>query len=153
MKQVWVKVIPWATEAAQAALESGADALWVEPSVSSEVKKLARVPTVAADGDLLLGKDVVEKEIREKRDEEEIRSLALTKKVVVKGGDWTIIPMENLLSRTGNLFLEVKSAEEGHTSFSPSRGKARTSVSPPPGCGASKRWEWAIGFAWIPARR
>jgi 3-dehydroquinate synthase II len=117
MKQVWVKVIPWSTEAAQAALESGADALWVEPTISSEVKKLARVPTVAADGDFVLEKDVVEKEIREKRDEEEIRSLALSKKVVVKGGDWTIIPMENLLSRTGNLFLEVKTAEEGHTAL------------------------------------
>ena len=59
----------------------------------------------------------MEKEVREKKDEEEIIHLSLSRKVVVKGGDWTIIPLENLLSRTRNLFLEVTTIKEGQTAL------------------------------------
>ncbi len=117
-KQVWVKVIPWAVSVAQAAMESGADALWVEAGIRTEVSKMGLIPTVAEDGDLQLGRDVVEKEVRDKKDEEEIISLSLRKKVVVKGEDWKIIPLENLLSRAGNLFVEITSLKEGQTALS-----------------------------------
>ena len=75
------------------------------------------ISTIAEDGDLMLGRDVVEKEIREKKDEEEIITLSLSKKVVVKGGNWTIIPLENLLSKTNNLFVEIDSLQEGKTAL------------------------------------
>jgi len=117
MKTVWVKVIPWNLELAQAAMESGADALWIPSGMQSEVKKMGIVPTVAEDGDMKLGHDVVEKEVREKKDEEEILNLALSKRVIVRGGDWTIIPLENLLSKTDHLFLEINQLHEGRTSF------------------------------------
>jgi len=117
-KKVWVKVIPWTVEVAQAAMESGADALWVEAGIRPEVRKVGLIPTVAEDGDLMLGRDVVEKEVRDKKDEEEIVSLSLQKKVVVKGGDWKIIPLENLLSRTANLFVEIAGLKEGQTALS-----------------------------------
>jgi len=116
-KQVWVKVIPWTVEVAQAAMEGGADALWVEVGIHPEVKKMGLIPTVAEDGDLQLGQDVVEKEIRGKKDEEEIVNLSLTKKVVVRGADWKIIPLENLLSRTKNLFVEVADLKGGQTAL------------------------------------
>jgi len=64
-----------------------------------------------------LGRDVVEKEIREKKDEEEIIALSLSKKVVVRGTDWTIIPLENLLSRANNLFFEVDNLKGGQTAL------------------------------------
>jgi len=99
MKKIWVKVVPWDREIARAALESGADALWTPPGMGQEVRKMGILPTVSEDGDLQLGRDVVVKEIREKKDEEEILALSLSKKVVVRGGDWMIIPLENLLSR------------------------------------------------------
>jgi len=118
MKQVWVKIIPWGAELAQAAMESGADALWVETGIRSEVKKMGLIPTVAEDGDYVLGRDVVEKEVLEKKDEEEIVNLSFSKKVVVKGKDWTIIPLENLLSRAGNIFVEITDLQEGQTAFS-----------------------------------
>ncbi|MDP3040696.1 MAG: 3-dehydroquinate synthase II, partial [Deltaproteobacteria bacterium] len=118
MKQVWVKIIPWGAELAQAAMESGADALWVEAGIRSEVKKMGLIPTVAEDGDYVLGRDVVEKEVVEKKDEEEIVNLSFYKKVVVKGKDWTIIPLENLLSRAGNIFVEIADLQEGKTAFS-----------------------------------
>jgi len=117
MKKVWVKAIPWDREIAHAAVECGADALWVPPGFASEVRKIGLIPIVAEDGDLKLGEDVVEKEVREKRDEEEIVALSLSQKVVVKGGDWTIIPLENLLSKADHLFVEINQLHEGRTSF------------------------------------
>lgn len=118
MKKVWVKSIPWNQEIALAAVESGADGLWIPPGMSSEVRKMGIIPVIAEDGDIMLGRDVVEKEIRGKKDEEEIITLSLSKKVVVRDGDWKIIPLENLLSRTKNLFVEIGELEDGRTALS-----------------------------------
>jgi 3-dehydroquinate synthase II len=118
MKKVWVKTVPWSKEVALAAVESGADALWIPPGMGSEVRKMGIIPTVAEDGDFVLGRDVVEKEIRGKKDEEDIIALSLSKKVVVRGVDWTIIPLENLLSRTNNIFLEIDDLQMGETALS-----------------------------------
>jgi 3-dehydroquinate synthase II len=118
MKKIWVKVIPWKQEIARIALECGADALWTPPGMGQEVRKLGILPTVSEDGDLQLGRDVVVKEVREKKDEEEILALSLSKKVVVRGRDWMIIPLENLLSRTKNLFVEIHDLKEGQTALS-----------------------------------
>jgi len=115
MKKIWVKAVPWEKEIALAAMEGGADALWIPPGMGSEVRKIGLISTIAEDGDLILGRDVVEKEIREKKDEEEIVTLSLSKKVVVRDGDWTIIPLENLLSRTNNLFVEIDHLKGGQT--------------------------------------
>jgi 3-dehydroquinate synthase II len=118
MKKVWVKAVPWSKEIALAAVESGADALWVPAGMGSEVKKIGIIPTVSEDGDLMLGRDVVEREIRDKKDEEEIIALSLSKKVIVRGTDWTIIPLENLLSRANNLFVEVDHLKGGQMALS-----------------------------------
>ena len=117
MRKIWVKAIPWNKEIAAIALECGADALWVPPGMGQEVRKIGVIPIVSEDGDLVVGRDVVVKEIREKKDEEEIGALTLSKKVVVRGGDWMIIPLENLLSRTNNLFVEIRDLKEGETAF------------------------------------
>jgi 3-dehydroquinate synthase II len=85
--------------------------------MGQEVRKMGIIPTVSEDGDLMLGRDVVVKEIREKKDEEEILALSLSKKVVVRGGDWMIIPLENLLSRANNLFVEINDLKEGQTAL------------------------------------
>ena len=117
MKRIWVKAIPWKKESALTAIENGADALWVPSGMGAEVKKMGIIPIVAEDGDILLGRDVVEREIREKKDEEEIVSISLSKKVVVRATDWKIIPLENLLSRRNNLFIEIENLQEGETAF------------------------------------
>ena len=117
MKEIWVKAVPWKKEIAMAAIEGGADALWVPSGMGSEVKKMGIIPIVAEDGDILLGRDVVEREVREKKDEEEILSVSLSKKVVVRATDWKIIPLENLLSRMNNLFIEIETLQEGETAF------------------------------------
>jgi len=117
MKKIWVKVIPWKEEIARAALECGADALWTPPGMGQEARKMGILPTISEDGDLRLGRDVVVKEIREKKDEDEILALSLSKRVVVRGGDWMIIPLENLLSKTNNLFVEIHDLKEGQTAL------------------------------------
>ena len=117
MKKIWVKAIPWKKEIAMAALECGADALWIPPGMGQEVKKMGIIPIVSEDGDLILGRDVMVKEIREKKDEEEILALSQSKKVIVRGGDWRIIPLENLLSKTNNLFVEINDLKEGQTAL------------------------------------
>lgn len=117
-KQIWVKVIPWDLETARAAVESGADALWVEAGLSAEIKKIGIIPIISADGDLKLGQDVIEREVREKKDEEEIVKLSRQSKVVVKCADWKIIPLENLLSRTKNLFMEIEDLPQAETALS-----------------------------------
>jgi 3-dehydroquinate synthase II len=117
MKKIWVKAIPWKKEIAMAALECGADALWIPSNMGSEVRKMGIIPIVSEDGDIKLGRDVVVKEVREKKDEEEIITLSLSRKVVVRDGDWKIIPLENLLSRTNNLFVEINDLKEGQTAL------------------------------------
>jgi 3-dehydroquinate synthase II len=118
MKQIWVKAIPWIREVALAAVESGADALWVPPGKASEVRKMGIIPTVAEDGDLVLGRDVVEREVKGKADEEEIVELSQSRRVVVRGDDWTIIPLENLVSQARNIFVEIENLQEATIALS-----------------------------------
>jgi 3-dehydroquinate synthase II len=115
MKTVWIKAIPWKKEIVTTALESGADAVMVPKGCSGKVKKLGVITTIADDGDLRLGRDVVEWEIRSKADEEKILSLSRRSKVIVRTRDWTVIPLENLIAQTANLIVEVKTAREART--------------------------------------
>jgi 3-dehydroquinate synthase II len=115
MKTVWIKCVPWKKEVVTTALESGADAVMVPKGCSSKVKKLGVITTIADDGDLRLGKDVVEWEIRSKADEDKIVSLSRRSKVIVRTRDWTVIPLENLIAQTSNLIVEVKTAREAKT--------------------------------------
>ena len=118
MKRVWVRVEPWGKELALAALESGADAVVVAEGDSPRMKELGALPTVAVDGDIVPDRDVVWMEIASKADEEAAATTHLDKIVVLRTTDWTIIPLENLLARRGNLMLEVSSAEEARVAIS-----------------------------------
>ena len=76
MKTVWVKASPWKKDIVTTALESGADAVLIPKGYSSKVKKLGVINTIAVDGDLKLGKDVVEWEIKGKEDEQRVLKLS-----------------------------------------------------------------------------
>jgi 3-dehydroquinate synthase II len=115
MKKIWVKSIPWNKKIITTALESGADAVVVPHSYHDKVKKLGVIKTISEDGDLKLGKDVIEWEIKGKQDEDEIIKLSKEKIVIVKTSDWTIIPLENLVAQTNNLIAQVKSKKEAQT--------------------------------------
>ncbi len=115
MKEIWIKADPWKKELVTTALEAGADAVIVPTGKASSVKELGLITTVSDDGDLKWGTDVVYVEIQSTEDEEKIIQLSREKKVVVKTKDWTIIPLENLIARTDNIFVEVDDLDSAKT--------------------------------------
>ena len=117
MKIFWVEARPWNKEIVTTALESGADAVLVPEGYSGKVRELGVIPTVSEDGTIVIGKDVVEIEIAGKDDEKKAAALAKGRKVIVKTGDWTIIPLENLVAQGGEILAHVRSAEEARTAL------------------------------------
>ncbi|MCF8069720.1 MAG: 3-dehydroquinate synthase II [Desulfobacterales bacterium] len=117
MRKVWVKVDPWDKDLVTTALEGGADGIVVEKGMSKKVKELGRVQTIAEDGDLKLGKDVINFTIKSGADEEEIVKLTRSKKVVLECTDWTIIPLENLIAKKADVIAQVTNYEEAETAF------------------------------------
>jgi len=115
MKEVWIKVDPWKKELVTTALESGADAVVVPGDKVATVRGLGLIKTVSDEGDLKWGEDVVTVDIKSAEDEEEIVKLSRHKKVVVRTRDWSIIPLENLVARTSNIFVEANDLEEART--------------------------------------
>ncbi len=117
MKKLWVKVDPWDKKLVTTALESGADAVWVSEGRLAEVKALGLVTVVAPDGDLVPGQDVQEVTILGTADEAEVIRLARQGPVIVRTPDWTIIPLENLVAQSGNIFMEVSDKDTALTAL------------------------------------
>jgi 3-dehydroquinate synthase II len=112
VKTIWVRVEPWDKKAVISALEAGAEAVVVEAGRSEEVRQLGVLRTVAPDGDLKLGEDVFEVEIRGPEDQDRVIALDPKKPVLVRSRDWSVIPLENILARRAGILAEVKDAEE-----------------------------------------
>ncbi|NPV49199.1 MAG: 3-dehydroquinate synthase II [Armatimonadetes bacterium] len=115
MKTVWVSVVPWDKDLVTAALEAGADGVYVEPGRTPEVKALGLITAIAPDGDIVLGRDVHEVTITGKADEQRVVELSRTAPVIVTTTDWTIIPLENLIAAGARIVARVQSAEEALT--------------------------------------
>jgi 3-dehydroquinate synthase II len=112
VKKIWVNLIPWNEKLARAAIESGAEALLVAKADTAKVKKIAGIKTISEDGDIVPGKDVEILEIKSKADEVKASGIPGDKMLILRMKDWTIIPLENLIARRGNLIVEVSSGEE-----------------------------------------
>ncbi|MFH1958052.1 MAG: 3-dehydroquinate synthase II [bacterium] len=117
MKTIWIKSVPFNKKVITTALESGADAVFIPRGYTKKVKELGIIKTVSEDGDIKIGKDVVEVEIKSKQDEEKIIKLSRGKMVVVRTANWKIIPLENLIAQTKGLIAEVKNSEEAKTAM------------------------------------
>lgn len=117
MRKIWVKVEPYDKKMVTTALEGGADGIMVPPGYSEKVRELGRVETIAEDGDLKPGEDVVFFTITSGEDEEEIVRLSQNKQVVLECSDWTIIPLENLIAKQANVIAQVRNLEEAETAF------------------------------------
>jgi 3-dehydroquinate synthase II len=117
MKYFWVKSFPWKKETVICALESGADAVMIPDGYEEKVRELGVIRIISKNGDLKLGRDVLEFEIRSKEDEEEAVKLSKNKLLILKAVDWKIIPLENLIAQTQGLLLEVKDAQEAKTAL------------------------------------
>ncbi|XSG84645.1 MAG: 3-dehydroquinate synthase II [Methylohalobius sp. ZOD2] len=109
-KRFWVGAEPYDPALITAAIEAGAEAVVVPPGKHAEVERLGRITTVSEDGDLQWGRDVARVRIRSQADEEQVDGRLPT---VIENDDWTIIPLENLISRAaGNLIQTVHDARE-----------------------------------------
>lgn len=117
MKKVWVKVIPYKKDLITASLEAGVDAVLVEEKYREDVKKLGIIKVISQNGDIKIGRDVIEVEINSKEDEEKAVSLSKGKTIIVKTKDWMIIPLENLIAQAENIIAEVKNFEEAKTAI------------------------------------
>jgi 3-dehydroquinate synthase II len=113
MKKLWVNAVPYEKGLITAALESGAEAVVVPDGKPSSVQQLGRIKTVAKDGDIRPGVDVVFVDIAGKQDEDKAAGIAPGKIVVLRMLDWTIIPIENLLAKRGkNIIVQVTTSAQ-----------------------------------------
>jgi len=117
MKKLWIKAIPWRKEIVTTALESGADAIWVEEGLSEKARQLGRIKTVAKDGDIKIDKDVVYIKIQTKEDEKNALKLSKSKTVILSTPDWSIIPLENLIAQAKGIIAEVDSSQKAKTAL------------------------------------
>ena len=120
MKKIfWVKVEPFDKDLIKTALESGADAIQVPKGFTDQVHALGKIKTISEDGDLKLGQDVKIVKINQKEDEAKVIAEKGKIPVIVQNkanedgkADWTIIPLENLISKTTNLIQTVRTAQQ-----------------------------------------
>ena len=110
MKQFWVDIRAWNKEIATTALESGVDAVVVDSA--DEIRKLGRILTIAPDGDLKTGTDVVEVSITDKASENRAAAIRDKKYVIVTTSDWTVIPLENLVAQSDRIIAKVNDLKE-----------------------------------------
>lgn len=116
-RTIWVKVDPWDKKLVTTALEGGADGVVIPPGYSDAARSLGRIQTIAEDGDLKIGEDVVYYTVCSGEDEDEIARLARDKKVILTCTDWTVIPLENLVAKGADVVVQVCSIEEAQTAF------------------------------------
>jgi 3-dehydroquinate synthase II len=110
MKQALVDVRPWNKEIAITALESGADGIVTD--LAERVRELGRITTVAPDGDLVPGRDIIEITIQSAEDQDAAMEIARRTPVIVHTPDWTVIPLENLVAAGDFIIAVVKNLHE-----------------------------------------
>ncbi len=98
-------------ELVTSAIESGVRKIIVPKGFTDQVHKLGRVVTIALDGDLVLGKDLIEHEIKSKQDEDKALIDSKNSFVLIHANDWKIIPLENLVSKSDNIYVSCSISE------------------------------------------
>ncbi len=112
MKKFWLDSRKWDRDLVTTALESGADAVFVMAEHVDKVRELGLIKTIAENGDIKMGEDVIELEINCKEDEAEAIKQGVSKMVIVKTKDWKVIPLENLIAQSENVIASVSGYEE-----------------------------------------
>ena len=109
MKLFWYKPINYSKELVTAAIESGATGVYVAQEHVVDVKRLAKVMVISSskDADLEIGKGVAEILIDSKQREAEVEKHNGRIPVIIRNKEWTIIPLENLISKTNTLLWRV----------------------------------------------
>ena len=113
VKHFWVSIPTGKPELAGVAIEAGATALLVPPELATPLKQQARTTLVAnrdtAGVDWVIGRDIDRRRIDTEADEERVAPDRLT---IIEPAEWTIIPLENLLSRGAQVIQTVHDPRE-----------------------------------------
>lgn len=113
MKRVfYVKVDKYDKWVITTAIESGVDAILAPENIREKIKKLAIINIISEKGDLKLWKDIDMVKITKKEDENKIVKYNWKIPVIIENLDWTIIPLENLLSKTTNIIQSVRDSKQ-----------------------------------------
>ncbi|MFH0776316.1 MAG: 3-dehydroquinate synthase II [Patescibacteria group bacterium] len=111
-KLFWVAIPKWNKSLVTTAIESGADALVLPKGFAKKAKELGLIQIVAADGDLKIGKDVREFTITAKEVENDVVAAGERVWKIIRNKDWSIIPLENLISKTTKIIQSVPNAQK-----------------------------------------
>lgn len=110
MRQVLYKSVPFAKEDVTLALESGVDGCIVPAAHTQAVAQLARCAALAED-------DCPTLALHAKADEDiALARLRAGERLVLAHG-WEIIPVENLLAQSDNIYVEVTSLDDARLAF------------------------------------
>ena len=116
-RTIWVKIDPWDKELATTAIENGADGVMVPAGFSEKIKELGKIQTIAPDGDIKPGEDVVCCQMTCQEDESTVLAACRDKKVILDCLDWSIIPLENLIARGADVIAQVNNLADAQTAF------------------------------------
>jgi 3-dehydroquinate synthase II len=110
-KELIIDLRDFDKELVTSTIEEGVKKIIIPKGRGEQVHKLGRIETIAPDGDLILGKDLIEHEIKSKSDED--KALIDSKKslVLIHANDWKIIPLENLVSKSNNILVSCTVSE------------------------------------------
>jgi len=110
-KELIADVRPYDKELVTGAIESGIKKIIIPSNCAEQVHKLGRIELISPDSGIILGKDFIEVEIKSKSDEDKALEYSKKVPVVVHASDWKIIPLENLVSKSDNIFVSCSVSE------------------------------------------
>ncbi len=111
-KFFYVALEKYDANAVTAAIEAGAKAIMIPKGNVENIQKLGKISVISEDGDIVPGKDIEVIKITKKEDEDKIVSLHGKIPTIIQNLDWSIIPLENLISKTDNLVQSASNEEE-----------------------------------------
>ena len=99
-KFFWVDARPFKKDLVTAALEGGANAVWVDSGFEKDVRALGLISVISPAGDLKPGKEVIEYKIESQRDEDAVVNAPGDSWAVIRCDDWKIIPLAPIFERS-----------------------------------------------------
>ena len=119
MKKFWFQLNEFNPTVVTAAVEAGCEAIFTSGENVRQVKSLSLISVISSDesADMVVGQHVMDVMIQSQEDEKRVVDRPNAMPAIIRNTDWTIIPLENLISKTTNLIQHVRTAEEAALAF------------------------------------
>jgi len=114
MKKFYFQLNEFNPKVLSVAIEAGCDAIVTSGKNINEVKAMSVVPVISEDesADMVIGRDVADVLISGQADENAVVLQGGKIPTIIRNLDWTVIPLENLISKTRNLIQHVRTAQQ-----------------------------------------